>query len=177
MEGTLVVGCGNPLPTTSVPSTGCGNPLRGDDAAGPELVRRLVERGLPAGVRCIDAGTGGIDAVLSMRGADDVIVVDACRSGGDPGALFEISGDEASRSPPSVVALHAVRWDHAVALARGLLGPDAPRRITVWLVEAASFEPGAPLSPAVDRAVDELARRVLERSHAAGVSDRVATGT
>jgi hydrogenase maturation protease len=142
---------------------GCGNPLRGDDAVGPELVRRLRERGLPDGVRCVDAGTGGIDAVLEMRGALEAVVVDACRSGSPPGTLHEVSGAALADQPPRGLDIHAVRWDHALALADALLGDGRPRQVTACLVEAASFEPGAPLSPAVDRAVDALAARLFAR--------------
>lgn len=142
---------------------GCGNPLRGDDAAGPELVRRLRERGLPPGVRCIDAGTAGIDAVLQMRGAGEVVLVDACRSGAAPGTVHEAPAAAVARPPRSGIDIHSVRWDHALALAGGLLGADHPRRVTACLVEAGSFEPGAPLSPAVDRAIDELAARLGAR--------------
>lgn len=142
---------------------GCGNALRGDDAAGPELVRRLRERGLPAGVRCVDAGTAGLDAVLEMRGAAEAVVVDACRSGSPPGTLHEVSGAALADRPPPGVDIHAVRWNHALALAETLLGAGRPRRVTACLVEAASFEPGAPLSPAVDRAVDALVTRLHAR--------------
>lgn len=142
---------------------GCGNLLRGDDAAGPELVRRLRERGLPAGVRCIDAGTGGIDAVLQMRGAGEVVLVDACRSGAEPGTVHEAPATAVARTPRAGIDVHSVRWDHALALAGGLFGDDIPRRITACLVEAASFEPGEPLSPAVDRAIDGLAERLRAR--------------
>ena len=61
---------------------GCGNLLRGDDAAGPVLVRRLWERGLRDGVECADGGTGGMDVAFQMRGCDHVILVDACRRDG-----------------------------------------------------------------------------------------------
>lgn len=136
---------------------GCGNLLRGDDAAGPVLVRRLQERGLREGVRCVDVGTAGMDVALCMRGVPHVILVDACRSGSEPGCLFEVRGEElAGLSPSSAVNLHALRWDHAVAFARRLLGDEYPQTVTVILVEGQSFEPGAGLSPAVDRAIDEL---------------------
>lgn len=142
---------------------GCGNVLRGDDGIGPEFVRRLVARGLPPGVRCIDAGTAGIDAVLAMRGAAEVIVVDACRSGAGPGTLHEVSASDVAGLPPRGLDIHAVRWDHAITLARSLLGGAFPPRVMACLVEAASFEPGEPLSPAVDRAIDTLAERLLAR--------------
>jgi hydrogenase maturation protease len=142
---------------------GCGNPLRGDDAAGSELVRRLRDRGVPAGVRCVDAGTGGIDAILQMRGAAEAVVVDACRSGSPPGTVHDVSEAALAGEPSRGIDTHAVRWDHALALADALFGADRPRRVSACLVEAASFEPGAPLSPAVDRAVDALVSRLLAR--------------
>lgn len=139
---------------------GCGNVLRGDDGAGPELVRRLAERGLPAGVRCVDAGIGGIDAVLAMRGVEEVIFVDACRSESPPGTVHEVPGEAVAGRPAAGIGIHAVRWDHALALARDLFGAEQPRKVTAWLVEAESFAPGAPLSPAVDRALDALVERL-----------------
>ena len=141
---------------------GCGNLLRGDDAAGPVLVRRLGERGLPDGVQCSDAGTGGIDVAFGMRGVPHVVLVDACRSGSEPGTLFELPGAEVEQLPPLTgINLHAFRWDHALAFAHWLLKEDYPAKVTVLLVEGEQFEPGTPLSPAVDRGVDELCARIL----------------
>ena len=37
---------------------GCGNLLRGDDATGPVLIRRMWERGLPDHVHCATAAPG-----------------------------------------------------------------------------------------------------------------------
>lgn len=140
---------------------GCGNLLRGDDAAGPVLVRRMWERGLPAGVLCADGGTGGMDVAFQMRGVPEVILVDACSSGSEPGALFEVPGEEVESLPPLAgINLHAFRWDHAIAFGRWLLKDEYPRKVTAYLIEGASFEPGEGLSPAVDRAVDELAIRL-----------------
>ena len=143
---------------------GCGNILRGDDAAGPVLVRRLWQRGLPPGVRCADGGTGGMDVAFQMRGVPQVVLVDACRSGHRPGSLFRLPGQAVEQlPPPQGIHLHAFRWDHALAFARWLLKDEYPREVTVYLIEGASFQPGEPLSPEVDRAVDHLADLLLEQ--------------
>ena len=149
---------------TRVLVIGCGNPLRGDDAAGPVLIRRLWDRGLPAGVRCADGGTGGMDVVFQMRGVPEVILVDACRTGAEPGAVFEVPGDEVANLPPlSGINLHAFRWDHALAFARWLLRAGRPERVTAFLIEGQTYDVGAALSPAVDRAIDEVADRLMAR--------------
>ncbi len=141
---------------------GCGNILRGDDAAGPVLVRRLWQRGLPPGVRCADGGTGGMDVAFQMRGVPHVVLVDACRSGHRPGSLFRLPGREVEQlPPPRGINLHAFRWDHALAFARWLLKDEYPRQVTVYLIEGEQFEPGGELSPAVDQAVDRLCDLLL----------------
>ena len=147
---------------------GCGNRLRGDDAAGPLVVERLQKRGLPAGVRCLDAGTAGVDAVLAMRGAERVVLVDACSSGSAPGTICEVTPDEvtAAVAASGELSTHGLRWDQALAFGRAVLGDAAPGRVTVYLIEAGSFEPGGRVSPAVDLAVDRLVELLLRRSTA-----------
>lgn len=152
------------MTATRVLVIGCGNILRGDDAAGPILVRRLWERGLPPGVLCADGGTGGMDVAFQMRGVPEVILIDACRSESEPGSLFELPGDEVAELPPLTgINLHAFRWDHAIAFGRWLLKDEYPAKVTAYLIEGARFEVGEPLSPAVDAAVDRLADLLLAR--------------
>jgi len=141
----------------SVLVIGCGNPLRGDDGAGPECVRRLIARGLPAGVAAVDVGTGGVDVVLRMREAEQVILVDACRSGRLPGSLVSLSAADVAGLPPSGhLDLHIFRWSDAAALANALGGNGPHPLIAARLVEGAAFEPGSGLSPAVDAGVERL---------------------
>jgi len=79
---------------------GCGNLLRGDDGVGPILIRRLWEIGLPEGVRVADGGTAGMDVAFQMRGADRVIIVDACRTSAAPGTLYRVPGEQLEQIPP-----------------------------------------------------------------------------
>lgn len=145
---------------------GCGNLLRGDDAVGPVLVRHLWERGLPPGVRCADGGTGGMDVAFQMRGVPHVILIDACTSGSEPGATFQLQGSDVEQLPPLAgVNLHAFRWDHALAFARWVLKDAYPARIDVYLIEAQSLALGAPLSPPVEAAMRRLADRLLAALH------------
>ena len=148
-----------PAPT-DILVVGCGNLIRGDDAAGPVLVRRLAERGMPAGVRLVDGGTAGMDVAFAMRGVRRVIVVDASRLGVEPGTVHPVPGEELADLEPPSGNLHQFRWDQALGFARWLLKDEYPGEVEVWLVEGASFEPGAPLTPDVDAAVDRIADEV-----------------
>jgi hydrogenase maturation protease len=142
---------------------GCGNLLRGDDAVGPVLVRRLLERGLPPGTEVADGGTSGMDVAFRMRGADRVVLLDAASTGGRPGTLYRLLGSDVEELPDlSTLNLHSFRWDHALAFARWLLKDEYPDDVIVYLIEAESFEFGAPLSDTVDAAADQLADRLLD---------------
>ena len=140
---------------------GCGNLLRGDDAVGPVLVRRLLELGLPPGVGVADAGTSGMDVAFRMRGVEMVILVDAARTGAEAGTIYSVPGSIVEQLPPLTgINLHAFRWDHALAFGRWLLKDEYPRSVQVYLIEGADFTIGAPLSPPVAARMEDLAHHL-----------------
>jgi len=140
---------------------GCGNLLRGDDAVGPILIHALWEMTLPEGVRLADGGTGGMDVAFKMRGADEVILIDACTTGGEPGSLYKVPAEMLEQLPPLTgINLHAFRWDHALAFAHWLLKDEYPSKITVYLIEAEQLTFGADLSETVREAMNRLARHL-----------------
>ena len=53
--------------------------------------------------------------------------------------------------------LHRFTWDQALGFAQWLLKDEYPEDVTVYLVEGASFDVGAPLSPEVEAAVERIA--------------------
>ena len=144
-------------PATDTLIIGCGNLLRGDDAAGPVLVRVLADRDLPAGIRLVDGGTAGMDVAFAMRGVRRVILVDASNVGVEPGVVHKVPGSELMDLTPPEGNLHRFTWDQALGFAQWLLKDDYPADVSVYLVEGESFEIGAPLSPAVEAAVERIA--------------------
>jgi hydrogenase maturation protease len=139
---------------------GCGNPNRSDDGVGPEVVRALRARGEGDGVRLLDAGTDGIAVIFAARGCRTLIIIDACRSGSEPGAIFEVPGAEFEQKYQPSLNLHDFRWDHALHAGRMLLRDDFPADVTVLLIEAANLDFGVGLSPAVSEAAAKAADRV-----------------
>ena len=145
---------------------GCGNPNRRDDGAGVVVVQRLqasLGNGLPPDVRIFDAGTAGMDVMFQARGSRALILVDACRSGSEPGAVFEVPGEELAACPAPSYNLHDFRWDHALFAGRQIYGDDFPEDVSVYLIEAASLELGIGLSPEVEQAVEKVVGRLAER--------------
>jgi hydrogenase maturation protease len=142
---------------------GCGNLLRSDDGAGPMLIRKLWERGVPPGVRLADGGTAGMDVTFQIGDAEELILVDVCKSGAKPGTIFELPGEEVEAPPLKDVNLHDFRWDNALALGRWLLKSRFPKKVTVFLIEAENLSHGFGLSPTVEAALDRLAEELLQR--------------
>jgi hydrogenase maturation protease len=141
---------------------GCGNLLRGDDAVGPTLIRLLWDQGIPgSGVVLVDGGTAGMDVSFKMRGARKVVIIDASVTGSAPGTIFRVPATELEDLPAlEGLHSHAFRWDHALAFARWLLKDEYPDDITVFLIEAAAVDFGAPLTPAVAAAMEAVAGQV-----------------
>ena len=142
----------------------CGNPNRRDDGVGMEVLR-IVRRELDQSdrVRLLDAGTDGMSVMFAARGCGALIIVDACRSGADPGAIFEVPGAELAQPPPDSFTLHDFRWSHALHAGRRIFAADFPAEVTVFLIEAGSVEFGIGLSEVVARAATRVVRTITER--------------
>lgn len=145
---------------------GCGNANRQDDAVGVHVARRIRERlarhPVP-GVQALDCGTGGMEVMFAAKGSDAVILVDASASGSEPGAVFEVPGEELEREREPSLNLHDLRWDDALAMGRKVYGHDFPSKVSVFLVEAARTGLGLELSPEVEQAAEVVYQRLLER--------------
>jgi hydrogenase maturation protease len=143
----------------------CGNANRRDDGAGPEVMRALRAGTLGhkgPDVRLLDAGTDGMAVMFAARGCRSLIVVDACRSGSEPGAVFEVPGEELLRRYEPSLNLHDFRWDHALHAGRSIYGEDFPKDVVVLLIEAADVGFGLELSPQVAGAAAKVAARIEE---------------
>jgi hydrogenase maturation protease len=145
---------------------GCGNLNRSDDAAGVRVVQQLqceFAGALPAGVKLFDAGTGGMEVMFQARGAQALIIIDACRSGTQAGAIFCLPGSEIDTVHAPAYSLHDFRWDHAVHAGRRIFAAAFPDELTVYLVEAGSLELGIELTAPVALAIDKVCGFVAQR--------------
>lgn len=129
---------------------GVGNALRGDDAAGLQVARRLVERG----VDNVAESSGETTSLIDLwQNVDCVLLVDAAQSGARPGTVTRL---DASSEPLPVDFLHcsthSLGLAEAVELARSL--EKLPPRVIVFAIEGACFERGAQLGAEVEAGVE-----------------------
>jgi hydrogenase maturation protease len=160
-EPSTQVDIGSEVMTCRLLVIGCGNLLRGDDGVGPILIRHLWQGGVPSDVRLVDGGTAGMDVSFQMRGAQRVVIVDACTTGQPPGTIYKIPGPAVEDLPPlSGLHTHMFRWDNALAFGRWLLKDDYPQDVEVYLIEVDDFTPGAALGAVAERAMHEVLRLI-----------------
>ncbi len=163
---------------------GIGNPDRGDDAAGRLVARRLAAMigalssdTLPPTPHPVPPSQGGRDRVGGffgnaveiyecdgeateilgcIEGADQAYLVDACVSGAEGGTVHEF---DAAAGPLAAarfgISTHGFGLAEAIELARAL--GRLPAVCMVYAIEGERFETGTGVSPAVARAVDEVA--------------------
>jgi hydrogenase maturation protease len=138
---------------------GIGNIFLGDDGFGCEVVRRLVQRELPAGVRVVDFGIRGFDlAYALMERNDAVILVDAVPRGEEPGTLYTIQPD-LDQLGEANIETHGMNPVKALSLASAM--GEKPARILLVGCEPACFD-GMGLSPAVEAAANEAVSMIEE---------------
>jgi hydrogenase maturation protease len=102
----------------------------------------------------------------AFDGADTLWLVDAVSSGAPPGTLHRL--DAGSQKLPAELfrtSTHHLGLAEAVELGRAL--GQLPGHTVVFGIEGGSFDPGDSLTPAVQEAVAEVARRVTEEVAAA----------
>lgn len=138
---------------------GVGNRDRGDDAVGPFVADAVAAAGAPhitaTSARC-DPG----DLVTLWTGHADVVLIDACVSGGRAGDVHRFDA-RAAPLPAAfdAVSTHGFGLAAAIELARATF--QLPDSLVLYAVEAECFEPGAPMTGAVAAAAQGLIATLL----------------
>ena len=124
---------------------GIGNRFRMDDGVGPWVAETLQKTGLDARVHAGD-GTGLLDL---FEDHEDIILVDATRSGATPGSLVSL---DAGRAPLHAdmfhYSTHRFGLAEAVETARAL--GCLPERLWVYGIEGKDFGAGIGLTACVE---------------------------
>lgn len=139
---------------------GVGNRDRGDDAAGPLVIDALRRsEGPPLKTTEVD---GDLSDLAKRWDADQtVVIVDACYTGRAPGTVVVVDGLTTEfprgREP---VSSHGIGVADAIELARLL--DLLPRSLTIYGIEAGSFDHFAAVTEPVEKAILEVVDRIRD---------------
>ena len=126
---------------------GVGNELRGDDAIGPRVARRLKAAGLPA----LEAGPApeNLTGPIRRYAPDVLILCDAAELGEAPGTVRLLGGDDiaiggtSTHDPSLTMLLEYLQSHHAM-------------EVRLLAIQPATRALGAELTPEVLRAEERL---------------------
>jgi hydrogenase maturation protease len=151
---------------------GLGNDLRGDDGAGLAVARALRSGGAGAAIAVEEAQGEPLDLIDRFATCAAVVIVDAMRSGAEPGALlrFDASTDALPRGFERPGSTHAIALGDVLEIARAL--GRLPPRVVVYAVEGRCFDTGAALSGAVAAAVPGVAGAIRAEAGALAAGAR-----
>ncbi len=146
------------MPNT-VTVIGVGNELRGDDASGLLLARRIADQDLD-GVCVLEHSGEGVSLMESWQGCQAVLLIDAVQSGKNPGSLHRF---DAAQEPINAKALrcstHNFSVPEAIEMSRAL--ETLPKRFLILGIEGKSFDAGSTLSPEVEDALESATHAVV----------------
>jgi len=152
---------------------GMGNILRRDDGFGVEVAKRLAaENTLPAGVRVIEVGIGGIHLVQElMAGYEMLVVIDAMERGSAPGTVHVLAAEVPDLADwPEIqrqdflADMHYTTPSKALILAKAL-GVLPPKVFIVGCQPLEVDELGIGLSEAAERATLETIGQIERMIH------------
>ena len=137
---------------------GLGNPLMSDDGVGCAAAAQLArDTRLPESVEVICGGTDLLRHAGRMVGREQVIIIDAIQSDGEPGSVALLD-----RADPSIEA----RQEHAHHLsavqAVRLLEMTTSTRFALVAISISSAGIGSALSPALADRMPAIVDRLLQ---------------
>ena len=143
---------------------GLGNVLMGDEGIGVYAVRAVEQHPLPAGVECLDGGTGGFTLLEPLEDADRIIIIDASDDGNPIGTVTRTTPQFSRDYPPTLTAHDVGMKDlldmfyiqggtHEIILYAITIDPKQPIRMS--------------LSEGGEKAVAEAVDRILAELNAA----------
>jgi hydrogenase maturation protease len=143
---------------------GLGNVLMGDEGIGVHVVRALEKHTLPAGVECLDGGTGGFTLLEPLEDADRIVLIDAANDGNPVGTVTRTTPKFSRDYPPTLTA-------HDVGM-KDLLDmfyiQDGTHEIILYAIAIDPRQPiSMELSPVAAAAAQEAEQRILAELRAA----------
>jgi hydrogenase maturation protease len=153
---------------------GFGSALQGDDGAGPAVVARLRELALPPDVHLEDGGTDAIRLASCWNGEHEVWLVDALRTGAQPGTVHHLEDEDIFAIPQRSASAHELSLPECLGWLRIAFPAMAGVRWRIWGIEPECLGREQGLSTSVAWAVDRVAAdihaRALDLSHESGRS-------
>jgi hydrogenase maturation protease len=142
---------------------GVGNLLLKDEGIGIHAIQALQSLDLPSRIELIDGGTSP-DLIAYTGAVEKVIIIDAAKAGGPPGAIYRFKPDDLSADKYEVASSHQMGVKENLRLL-ALTGREPPETIIIG-IEPEEISPGLELSPILQQKMPEIIKVVLAEINA-----------
>jgi hydrogenase maturation protease len=137
---------------------GLGNVIMGDEGVGVHVVRALEKHTLPAGVECLDGGTGGFILLEPLENASRIILIDAAADGNPPGTVTRTTPRFSRDYPPTLTAHDIGVKD----LLDAFYMQGGSRDVVLYAIAIDPQQPiSMEISPVTAKAAQEAEQRIL----------------
>ncbi len=147
---------------------GVGNILLKDEGIGVCVAKEMEKLKLPDNVRVLDGGTLGIDLLNLIEDADKLIIIDAVKTGAEPGAIFRFRPEDIetiTKAPKT--SLHQIDLYETLKIAK--LMEKYPETIVIG-IQPKTMEWGMELTPELSEKIPEIIKCVLEELKSEGIT-------
>jgi hydrogenase maturation protease len=124
------------------------------------VISTLRERELPDDVELLDGGTASFDLLDTLAGRRQVIIIDAVRTGSEPGTIFRFTPEDISSCGEQLTSLHQVGLLETLDLVDHLLD-SPPEEVIILGVEPKEIGWGLELSAEVEAAVPKVIELIM----------------
>ena len=139
-----------------------------DDGVGVRVVQCLASRYVfPVGVMVLDGGTLGLDLLPFLEGLKHLLIVDAMATGGPPGTILRLTGDDIPIAFETKLSPHQMGLKDLLAVS--LLQGNTPPETVLLGVQPESIQLGLDLSPPVEAKLQTLVEMALRELEAWGI--------
>jgi hydrogenase maturation protease len=140
-----------------------------DDGVGVKVIHHLSEEyRLHPDVTLLDGGTLGLDLLPHIEGIDRLLIVDAIETGGAPGTLARLEGDDIPVVMETKLSPHQMGLKDLLAVAM-LQGFSPPEMVLVG-IQPENIDLGMELSAKVSARFNELIQMVIRELENWGIS-------
>ena len=140
---------------------GIGNLLLKDEGIGVHVAHSLERAPSPGDVelQVVDGGTSPHLLPL-VEGADKLIILDAAKGGGEPGAIYRFGPEAINIEDEGITSVHQIGLVETLRIMKSL-GRE-PKKVVIIGIEPKEIDYGLELSPELERRIPEITAMVLK---------------
>jgi hydrogenase maturation protease len=147
---------------------GVGNILMRDDGVGVHAVQALADAyELPANLRVVDGGVGGLGLLGEFADLDCLLIVDAVRNGGVPGSIHHLGPEQIQPRRGLFISAHEVGMAELLAAAE--FSGRLPETQIIGVEPLDTETVGLEISLLLRSALPQVVAAIVDTLHAHGI--------